>query len=61
MDDGHIEERIEACLEALEEHPDRFTAWERDFLESVEEQNEQGHLSEGQAAKLDEIYEGKVA
>lgn len=60
MGEGDIEVMIEEALEALEAHPDRFTAWERDFLESVEEQNEQGHLSSFQVAKLEEICEEKV-
>jgi len=56
----HIERMIEVCLETLEEHPERFSSWEIDFLESVEEYNEMGHLTEGeggQLEKLEEIYE----
>lgn len=58
--EDRIEEIIEESLEALEERQDDFTAWERDFLESVEDHNEQGHLTEAQIEKLIEIYEDKV-
>lgn len=60
MNETEVEEAIEAALEALEEDPDSFSAWERDFIESLEEQNEQGHLTENQIAKLGEICEEKV-
>ena len=56
-DEERTEKLIEACLDKLEQDQDGFSAWERSFLESVEEQNEQGHLSEAQIAKLEEIAE----
>ena len=67
MDEDAIEEIIEECLETLEEHPDRFTAFEVSFLESVEDANETGHLTEvpkgdgvSQLDKLMEIYTERV-
>jgi len=60
IDDARTEEIIEECLEAVEERTDDFSAWERGFLESVEEANEQGHLTLAQTEKLLEIYQDKV-
>jgi hypothetical protein len=53
---------IEECLEAVEEDTDGevFTAWEITFLESVEEANEEGHLTPDQVVKLEQIYEDRV-
>ncbi len=59
-----IEEMIEKLIEILEENPDEFNAFERTFIESVEEQNEAGHLTttgqrggKSQVQVLEEIYD----
>lgn len=55
-----IEEMIDECLEAVEEDTDAFTEWEIEFLESIEDQNEDRHLTDQQVEKLTEIWEEKV-
>ena len=61
LTDDTVERYLDVCLEAVEEEPDRFSAWERDFLESAEDQNEQGFLSEAQVDKLLQIYEDRCS
>lgn len=56
-EEQEVEDMIVALREALDADPGRFTKWERDFVESVEEQNDVGHLSPAQIAKLEEIHE----
>jgi hypothetical protein len=67
LDEDKIEEVIDECLTTLEEHPERFTKFEIDFLESVEDKNETGHLTEvavgrgvSQLDKLLEIHQERV-
>jgi len=55
-----IEQMISDCLVAVEDDSDAFTEWEVEFLESIEDQNEDRHLSESQVDKLTEIWEEKV-
>jgi len=55
-----IEQMIADCLVAVEDDSDAFTEWEVEFLESIEDQNEDRHLSESQVDKLTEIWEEKV-
>jgi len=55
-----IEQMIEECLEAVEADSDAFTEWEVEFLESIEDQNEDRHLTEKQINSLTEIWEEKV-
>lgn len=56
-EEQEVEDMIAALREALDADPGRFTKWERSFVESVEDQNDAGHLSAAQRAKLEEIYE----
>ena len=56
-DESKVEEAVAQLVEALDEDPDRFTAWERDFLESIEVQVEERHLSAKQLARLEELLE----
>lgn len=59
-EDERIEGMVQACLEAVDAEEDRFTAWEVDFIESLEAAVEDGHLSQRQVDKLAEIYAEKV-
>jgi hypothetical protein len=57
MDEALIESMLVDCNEALDEYPERFNKWESDFIESVSEQNETGHLTTTQVEKLEQIWE----
>lgn len=60
-----IEDMIEECLVCLDDTPDEFSSFERTFLESIEHQNETGHLTttpskpggKSQVEALVEVYE----
>lgn len=56
-DEGEIEEMLGQCVAALEERPDDFTGWERTFIEDLELKNEEGHLSDNQLQKLEQVWE----
>lgn len=60
MTEEEICEMISDCIEALESNDEDFTDYEHDFLLSIQEQNEEGHLSEKQQEKLEEIWDEKV-
>jgi hypothetical protein len=57
IDEEEIERMISDLTEAVEENPGQFSKWERDFIESVEENNDGGHLSERQREKLEELHD----
>lgn len=48
---------IAALCEVLDADPGRFTKWERAFIESVEDQNDVGFLSDAQREKLEELHD----
>lgn len=57
MSDEHI-----SMIDDCEARESRLTDWERDFLESIREQIEDGRvLTEKQSAKLDAIWERVTA
>ncbi len=56
-DDEAVEQMIAALREALDEDPDEFSEWEREFIRSVQDQNDGAHLSEKQCAKIEELYD----
>lgn len=60
QNDEQIERMIEEVLEAVEEDMERFTEWEVEFVESIEEQNDLRHLTDLQTEKLCEIWTNKV-
>lgn len=59
-DDGQIEHMIEECLTALSDDETIFSTWEQTFLESLENTNDERHLTDKQIKKLEQIYEDKV-
>ncbi|MEN6368293.1 MAG: hypothetical protein ABFD77_01170 [Thermotogota bacterium] len=59
-EDEEVEKMISDCQEAIEETPDSFTGFEREFIRSVAAQNETDHLSEKQIEKLEQIWEERV-
>ncbi len=60
VDEGTIEGMLDACLHEYEEDPDKFTEWEHSFLDSVQELNDWTHFSDGQVAKIEQIWEDRV-
>lgn len=59
VSETRIEYMIEACAYMVGLHIDRFNVWEIKFLDSVENTNETGHLTDNQIDKLTEIFEAK--
>jgi len=59
MDEDRIEELIADCLDELDRHTHNFSAWEQTFLESIDEQHHERHLSDAQVTKLVQIWEDK--
>jgi len=57
MDDDQIETMIEECLDELDTNPDEFTEWEQGFIESVDEQQHDRHLTAVQIEKVVQIWE----
>jgi hypothetical protein len=55
MEDIH--EKMLECLEIMENEPMLFTAWEQNFLESIEETIEVFHLTDEQEFKVLQIHE----
>lgn len=51
---GMIDQMIEALVELYEADDRRLSAWEADFIESIEEKEE---LSDRQIDKINELYE----
>jgi hypothetical protein len=56
VDDERIEEMIAELLDALDADPHAFTAWEQTFVESLDEQQHERHLSEKQIDKLVDLW-----
>lgn len=56
-DEQEVEAMIAALCEVLDADPGRFTKWERAFIESVEDQNDVGFLSDAQREKLEELHD----
>lgn len=59
VSEARIEYMINACSFTVGRHIDRFSAWEIKFLDSVENANETGHLTDAQIDKLTEIFKAK--
>lgn len=57
--DEAAERRIELMLEDVERRPEHYTRWEKDFLESAEEQIGERHLSDLQVEKVGEVWREK--
>jgi len=58
--DEDAEAMVEELLQKIEQNRSGFTQWEREFLESIEEQMESRHLTDRQWETLEGIY-GKRA
>ena len=57
MDEHDIPEAIEDCCSALDARNCPFTAWEKEFVESIYEQwDDKGWLSERQKEVLQKIW-----
>jgi hypothetical protein len=55
-DEEFVEQMIADLRKELDADPGRFTQFERDFIASVEDQNDGGHLSARQREVLEEIH-----
>jgi hypothetical protein len=55
-DEAAVETMLADCLEAVADDPGRFTAWEREFLEELEEVNDAFFLTDAQRDKLAQIH-----
>ncbi len=57
MEDEELEIMIEECLNELDENPGKFSKWEQSFLESVDDQQHDRHLTAAQIDKVVQIWE----
>lgn len=61
IDPQEVEELLDGCLARMRKSPDSFTAWEREFLTSLEQRLDIGDVPSGkQWDKLQQIYEDKA-
>ena len=51
-----IENMLDTLLDDLDQNQERYTTWEQQFLESIDDQSEDMVLSDNQVEKLTEIY-----
>ena len=56
VDPEIVEQMLDSCLQTLEQHEFFFTSWEKQFLESVEDQIDGNVITEKQFDKLEQIY-----
>lgn len=57
MDEGYLEGLVVECLAKLEESPEIFTSWEREFLETIGDKHDRAHLSDKEIDSLEKIHD----